>query len=94
VAVSRVRYELMAERCDQCLTTPQRIVDGERAAELIRQCRDEDVKFICHKSSQEGGNVACRGVHEALGGCRAYRMAKHFGIPIVEINPETLEIVP
>jgi len=79
-------YEVMASPCDQCLTTRRRIVPASRAAELMRQCRDDDVKFICHKASIAGRNVACRGVHDKIGPCRAARMAKAFGIPIVEVE--------
>lgn len=80
-------YKLMADRCDQCLTTPQRIVSGARAAEIIRGCRKGDMKFICHKTS----DVACRGVHEAIGPCRAKRFADAFGIETTLVDPATLE---
>lgn len=76
-------YDLMATRCSECLVTPERIVDGERAAEIVRQCRREDVKFLCHKAQLAGlENVACRGVHEVTGGCRAYRFALAYDIPV------------
>lgn len=86
-----VSYELMTAPCDQCLTTRDRIVSGERAAALVAGCRREDVKFICHKASIAGRNIACRGVHDAIGPCRAYRFARAIGVPVVEIDPETLE---
>jgi hypothetical protein len=81
--MGRAVYQLMAERCDQCLTTPNRIVSTRRAAQLMAQCRSEDIKFICHQRD----GIACRGVHELTGGCRAYRMAKAFGIEVVEVAP-------
>lgn len=74
------QYDLMAEPCGQCLTTKNRIVPGRRAAQIVRDCRANDVKFICHKTD----GVACRGVHDVTGGCLAYRMAKAWNIPIVE----------
>jgi hypothetical protein len=80
---------LAAHRCSQCLTTRNRIVSGERAAEIIRECRKTDTHFLCHKSPP-GMIVHCRGVHEALGGSRAHRMAQSFGIPIREIDPDDL----
>lgn len=76
-------YKLMARRCDECLTTKRGIVPGARAAQIVRDCRAEDVKFICHKTT----DAACRGVHEITGGCRAYRFAKAVGITVSEIEP-------
>lgn len=78
--MSAAQYDLMATPCGQCLTTKNRIVPGARAAQIVRDCRADDVKFICHKTK----NVACRGVHDAVGPCRAFRMAKALGIPVVE----------
>lgn len=78
--MTKPQYDLMAEPCGQCLTTKNRIVPGARAAQIIRDCREQDTKFICHKTKA----TACRGVHDAIGGCRAYRMARAFGIAVVE----------
>lgn len=88
----RPHYKLMSERCDQCLTTKNRIVSGRRAAELVRGCRDDDVKFECHKGSIAGTTIACRGVHE-ISPCRAYRFAMAIGVPVVEYDPATLQPV-
>jgi len=74
------QYDLMAAPCHQCLTTKNRIVPAARAAQIIRDCKAQDIKFICHKTK----GIACRGVHNAIGGCRAYRMARAFNIPVVE----------
>jgi hypothetical protein len=38
-------------------------------------------------------NLHCRGVHDIMGGDRAYRFARQFGIPIREIDPDTMEDV-
>ena len=84
-------YDIMARRCGQCLTTSQRIVPGARAAQIVRDCRAGDHKFVCHKAQMAGlENVACRGVHDAVGPCRAYRFACALGIPVVEHDPDTL----
>ena len=88
-------YLLMAERCSECLVTKDRVVGGERAAEIVREVRAKDIKFICHKAQIAGlENVACRGVHDITGGCQAYRMARGWGIPVVEIDPKTMERRP
>lgn len=86
--MSRPVLELSARRCDQCLTTRNRIVSGERAAEIVRDCRRRDNHFICHKSPP-GRIIHCRGVHEIV--CpQAYRFAVAAGIPVVEVDPDSL----
>ncbi len=82
---------LSARRCDQCLCTRNRIVSGERAAQIIRDCRRNDQHFICHKGSIAGKIVHCRGVHEIMGGSPAYRMACAIGIPVVEVDADNME---
>lgn len=84
---------LASRRCAECLTTRNRIVSGERAAELVRGCRRDDNHFQCHKGSLAGLNVHCRGVHDIAGGSLAYRFAKAVGIPVREVNPDELETV-
>lgn len=57
----------MAERCDQCLMTEGRIVPGERAAQIIKDCKKEGTHFVCHKASLAGGlNVCCRGFYDQV----------------------------
>jgi hypothetical protein len=81
---------LASRRCGQCLTTRNRIVSGERAAELIRGCRRDDVHFVCHKGSAAGLNVHCRGVHDLTGGAAAYRFGLAIGVEVREVDPEEL----
>ena len=81
---------LASRRCGQCLTTRNRIVSGARAAELVRSCRDGDVHFQCHKGTVAGINLHCRGVH-TVAPSAAYRFAIACGIPVREVDPETLE---
>lgn len=45
---------LASRRCAQCLTTRNRIVDGERAAAIVRDCRSERRHFRCHKGDEAG----------------------------------------
>lgn len=83
---------LASKRCSQCLTTRNRIVPGERAAELIRECRATGNHFVCHKGSIAGLIVHCRGVDDILEGSRAHRFAQQFGIPIREVDPDALDV--
>lgn len=73
---------LASKPCGQCLTTRNRIVPGNRAAQIIRDCKANNIHFICHKSDPNE-NVHCRGVHD-LHQSLAFRVAKALDIPIVE----------
>lgn len=90
----RAELRLAARRCDQCLTTRNRIVSGDRAAEIVSDCRRTGNHFVCHKGSIAGEIVHCRGVHDILirdfGGSTAYQFATRIGVPIVEVDPEDL----
>ncbi len=81
---------LAARRCSQCLTTRSRIVSGERAASIVRDCKASGRHFKCHKGSVAGLNVHCRGVHDRLSS-DAHRFALAVGIEVREVDPETLE---
>lgn len=81
---------LLASRCcGECLTTRNRIVSGERAAEIIRACRRDGTHFVCHKGSLAGLTVHCRGVHDRFGSS-AHRFAVAMDIPVREVDPEAL----
>lgn len=80
---------LAARRCDQCLTTRNRIVSGARAAEIVRQCRATDNHFFCHKGTAAGLQVHCRGVHDINPGL-AYRLGVAIGVPVRAVDPEAL----
>lgn len=82
---------LASKRCSQCLTTRDRIVTGERAAQIVRGCRSERNHFVCHKGQAEGLIIHCRGVHEVARGSRAHDFAQAFEIPIREIDPDAID---
>jgi hypothetical protein len=90
VGATKPELLLASRRCDQCLTTRNRIVSGERAAEIIRSCRSDGVHFQCHKGSAIGLIVHCRGVHEIAPGA-AYRFAVAIGIAVREVDPQALD---
>lgn len=50
-------FKVMAERCEQCLFGPNKIVSNARRSQILRDIRREDSHFICHKLD----DVACRG---------------------------------
>lgn len=81
---------LLAERrCGQCLTTRRRIVSSQRAAEIVRGCRQNGHHFQCHKGSAVGLNLHCRGVHD-LAGSQAHRFAVAAGIEVRMIAADAL----
>jgi hypothetical protein len=84
-------FEVMARQCDQCLFSPERIVSGARAAQIIRDCARRDVSFECHKGSLAERHIACRG-HFDTGVGQMSRIAERLRI-VVEIDPDTLEPV-
>jgi hypothetical protein len=54
-------FQVMDKQCDACLFTKDRIVSGDRAAQIIRDCKSEGTHFVCHEASMAGGkNVCCR----------------------------------
>ncbi len=84
---------LVASRpCDQCLMSSDRIVPSRRATKIIRECLDEDVHFVCHRGSLADPpiNLHCRGFYDKFE-TGATRFARAFNIPIVEIDPDTME---
>lgn len=54
----------MAEKCNECLFTPERIVSSERAKELLRQANRKDIHFVCHKATIKGRDICCRGFYD------------------------------
>ncbi len=57
-------WEVMAERCDQCLFGPNAIVSAARRRELLVGCRRDDRTFECHKATILGRKVTCRGFYD------------------------------
>lgn len=54
-------FEVMAERCNECLYGPNKIVSNARRSDIIREITAKDSHFICHKATLAGRKVACRG---------------------------------
>jgi hypothetical protein len=79
---------LASHPCSQCLTSRNRIVSGQRAAEIIKQCRSTGTHFQCHKSDE---NVHCRGVHDRFQSL-VYHFALAIGIPIREVDTDFLGV--
>lgn len=52
-------FEVCARRCDQCLFSPNKIVDDKRKKEVIKESLDANSYFTCHKS--DGRSLCCKG---------------------------------
>ena len=59
-------FKVYDKPCKNCLMSKDRIVSGERAKDIIKDCAQNQTYFICHKSSIEGGEVCCRNFFDKL----------------------------
>lgn len=82
--------KLATRKCDECLYSSNRIVDAERAKQIISETTREDRHFICHKATQRGEEVVCRGCYEQ-GPKQMIRIAQRLGV-LVEVDPDTGEV--
>ncbi len=57
------KFEVVAERCNECLFGPNKIVDDERRRDVLNTCKEKHVHFVCHKFTQlpENRDVCCHG---------------------------------
>lgn len=85
-------FEVMAEKCDQCLMSKGKIVDDERRWEILETTERRDCHFICHKATIAGRDIACRGHFDATGGGKVGRFATWIGC-VRKIDWRTLEPV-
>ena len=70
------KFEVMAERCDQCLYGPNRIVSKARFNDILADIERKDCHFICHKATIQNRDVCCRGDWDTRGGGKLGRFAK------------------
>lgn len=55
------KVHVASDKCDACLLSPQRLVSGQRAAEIVRATKDEPgATFTCHKGTLSGEDMICR----------------------------------
>lgn len=73
-------FKVMAERCNQCLYGPDKIVSNTRRAQIIRDLDRRDNHFICHKATLKGKDVACRGDWDQRGCGQIGRIAGRLGV--------------
>jgi hypothetical protein len=61
------KIHVMAEQCDACLLSPNRLVDPSQAAEIVRKTKDlPGSAFACHKGSIAVQDAICRRWYDAF----------------------------
>lgn len=75
----------MSKRCNECLFSSNKIVDDERKAEVLEECRKSDRHFICHKASINNQDVCCRGFFDTQKAGQSMRIARGLGL-VEEVN--------
>lgn len=74
-------FPVMSACCNQCLTTPGRIVSGESMKDIVDTCIKKETWFQCHYGTIVGEEVCCRGFFDAFGDQVAIiRLAKLYNL--------------
>lgn len=80
---NRPGFRICAERCDECLFSKDKIVSERRKKEVIRDARQGQGYFICHKVSLRDQNGCCRGFFDSYGyDIQIYQIASRLGFVI------------
>ena len=57
-------FKVKNECCGQCLFGKDKIVSSERKRSSLKDCRQNDNHFICHKATIENKDVCCKGFYD------------------------------
>ena len=55
------------ECCGNCLLSKDRIVSPKRAKDLLKEIREKQSYFVCHKASMKGEEIVCKTFFDKLG---------------------------
>lgn len=53
--------KVCSQQCNQCLFSSDRIVPKKRMNEILKQCKQTDSHFVCHKTEDS----VCAGFYES-----------------------------
>lgn len=67
--------KVMEKQCNECLFSKNRIVTTTRMRSILAECARKDSHFICHKATQEGEDVCCRGFYDTQPPSQLMRIA-------------------
>lgn len=85
---------VMNERCENCLFTPKRIVDGQRMRDIIERCRRTETHFTCHLGTlADHQDVWCAGWWETQEGEDIVTAATAMGL-VERVTPEQVANAP
>ena len=86
------KIHVMREKCANCLLSPDRLVSGARAAEIVRSTKDDDgATFTCHRASMAGEDAICRGWYDKFAASdMVLRLAESMGV-IEEVDDPLTE---
>lgn len=59
--------KVYSDCCKNCLLSKDRIVSPIRAKEIIKECVEKQIHFICHKASINGEDIVCKSFFDKLG---------------------------
>lgn len=80
-------FKVMAERCDQCLFSDQKIVSDRRRKEVLQTCLRKDCHFVCHKATILGQDACCRGFYDLPQGTNLIRVMERIGcVQFVDVD--------
>lgn len=85
---NELKVYMTSRRCDQCLFSKNKIVDNKRRREILKDCKESDKHFECHKGTIKGRKVMCKGFFEVMP-TQTQILANAVGM-IVEIKPEDI----
>lgn len=60
-------FKVYQQPCRNCLFSKNRIVSEQRKRKIIETCIREQTYFVCHKSSETGGEICCRNFYDKYG---------------------------
>jgi hypothetical protein len=73
--------------CDQCLFSKDKIVSDLRKAELLKDCKENNNNFICHKATIAGKEVVCHAFYKTVSNPAISKMLESIGeIEFVDIK--------
>lgn len=59
-----VIFPVKKRHCNQCLYSERKLVSNERRREILRECREQDRFFNCHKATAKGEIACCHGFYK------------------------------
>jgi hypothetical protein len=73
--------------CKQCLFSKDKIVSDDRKAEILKDCKENNNHFQCHKATIKGVNATCRAFYDKCTNPVISAMLENIGeVDFVDIN--------